>query len=237
MGIKDSDNIRNLLRQCDVEGTKENALIPAYHCTHTPGGPLKYSLEGHQFAIFAMKLTSDNRYIISCSNKFITFDVVTSDLARQVYPKVEGLMIGLELSPDNKFAAAYTNNNTTILLNTLISEFFIVPSPLGPGESVEGLVLLDTSLIIYGQQSWAVFDLRGNLQSKKEFEEEGQQILSLKMVETLDNYSVISWTGDKEKPEMALQTYKNGDAVILVPQAIGEDGGDPALGPRGVGIE
>ena len=35
-----------------------------------------------------MKLTSDNRYIISCSNKFITFDVVTSDLARQVYPKV-----------------------------------------------------------------------------------------------------------------------------------------------------
>ncbi len=28
-------------------------------------------------------------------------------------------MIGLELSPDNKFAAAYTNNNQTILLNTL----------------------------------------------------------------------------------------------------------------------
>ena len=158
-------------------------------------------------------MTSDNRYIVSVSNKFITFDVVTSDLARQVYPKVEGLMIGLELSPDNKFAAAYTNNNTTILLNTLISEFFIVPSPLGVGESVEGLVLLDTSLIIYGQQSWAVFDLKGNLQSKKEFTEEGQQILSLKMVETLDNYSVISWTGDKEKPEMALQTYKNGVAV------------------------
>merc|ERR1719273_1657889 len=122
-------------------------------------------------------------------------------------------MIGLELSPDNKFAAAYTNNNTTILLNTLISEFFIVPSPLGLGESVEGLVLLDTSLSIYGQQSWAVFDLKGNLQSKKEFAEEGQQILSLKMVETLDNCSVISWTGDKEKPEMALQTYKNGVAV------------------------
>ena len=54
---------------------------------HTPGGPLKYSLEGHQFAIFAMKLSSDNRYIISCSNKFITFDVVTSDLARQVDKK------------------------------------------------------------------------------------------------------------------------------------------------------
>ncbi len=55
------------------------------------GGPLKYSLEGHQFAIFAMKLTSDKRYIVSVSNKFITFDVVTSDLARQVYPKVQNI--------------------------------------------------------------------------------------------------------------------------------------------------
>ncbi len=56
------------------------------------GGPLKYSLEGHQFAIFAMKLTSDKRYIVSVSNKFITFDVVTSDLARQVYPKVQNII-------------------------------------------------------------------------------------------------------------------------------------------------
>jgi WD40 repeat protein len=211
--IAESENIRNLLRQCDLEGTKENALIPSYHCMHTPGGPLKYSLEGHQFAIFAMKLTSDNRYIISCSNKFITFDVVTSDLARQVYPKVEGLMIGLELSPDNKFAAAYTNNNTTILLNTLISEFFIIDNPLGVGETVQGLVLLDTNLVIYGQRNWRIFDLKGNLQSKKEFTEEGQQILTLNMVETLDNYSVISWTGDQGNPEMAMQSYKSGIAT------------------------
>ena len=62
--------------------------------------------------------------------------MVTSDLARQVYPKVEGLMIGLELSPDNKFAAAWTNNNQTILLNTLISEFFIIDSPLKVGVNI-----------------------------------------------------------------------------------------------------
>ena len=61
------------------------------------------------------------RYIVSVSNKFITFDVVTSDLARQVYPALEGLMVDLELSQDNKFAAAYTNNNEIVLLNTLVS--------------------------------------------------------------------------------------------------------------------
>jgi hypothetical protein len=53
-------------------------------------------------------------------------------------------MIGLELSPDNKFAAAYTNNNQTILLNTLISEFFIIDNPLG-----KILIFIVTRLSIY----------------------------------------------------------------------------------------
>lgn len=205
--IEDSDNIRNLLRQCDDEGIKQNALVPTYHCMHTPGGPLKYSLEGHQFAIFAMKLTSDNRYIISVSNKFITFDVVTSDLARQVYPKVEGLMIGLELSSDNKFAAAFTNNNQTILLNTLIGEFFIIDNPLGAGETVQGLVILDTNLVIYGQKTWSIFDLRGNFVKNNTYDGAGE-ILRLSMVDSLDNYSVTSWSGDTEQPTMTLQTFR-----------------------------
>ena len=86
-------------------------------------------MEGHQFGIFCIKMTSDNRYIVSVSNKFITFDVVTSDLARQVYPALEGLMVDLELSQDNKFAAAYTNNNEIVLLNTLVSEFVKIENP------------------------------------------------------------------------------------------------------------
>ncbi len=69
-------------------------------------------------------------------------------------------MLGLDLSPDNKFAAAYTNNNQTILLNTLIGEFHIVDNPLGPGETVVGLNLLDMDLTIYGQYTWVRFDLR-----------------------------------------------------------------------------
>ena len=91
---------------------------------------MKYSLEGHQFAIFGFKLTSDLRYIVSVSNKFITWDVSTSDMARQVNPGVDGLMMGLEISPDNRFVAAYTSNNQTVLLNTLISEYLIIDSPL-----------------------------------------------------------------------------------------------------------
>ena len=54
----------------------------------TVGGPLKYSLEGHRFAVFSIKLTTDFRYVVSVSNKFITWDVSTSDLARTVHPGI-----------------------------------------------------------------------------------------------------------------------------------------------------
>ena len=84
----ENENIRSLLRQCDEEGLVQNALVPTYHCMHTPGGPLKYSLEGHQFAVFSFKLTTDFRYVVSVSNKFITWDVSTSDLARTVHPGI-----------------------------------------------------------------------------------------------------------------------------------------------------
>ena len=43
----------------------------------------------------------------------------------------------LQISPDNRFAAAYTNNNQTILLNTLVSEFVIIDSPLETNETVQ----------------------------------------------------------------------------------------------------
>ena len=147
-------NIQNLLRQCDIEGPVQNALVPTYHCMHTPGGPLKYSLEGHVFAVFGFKLTSDFRYIVSVSNQFISWDISSSDLARQVNPKVEGLMMGLEISPDNRYIAAYTNNDQTILLNNLTSDFKIIDNPFQDNESMTyndniiGLILLDTNLII-----------------------------------------------------------------------------------------
>lgn len=71
----------------------------------------QYSLEGHQFAVFSICLTSDYRYVVSISNRFITWDLSTSDLTRDVNPNIEGIMQHLVLSPDNKWAAAYTNNN------------------------------------------------------------------------------------------------------------------------------
>ena len=34
-------NIKMLLNDCDTKGPVHCALMPLYHCLHTPGGPLK----------------------------------------------------------------------------------------------------------------------------------------------------------------------------------------------------
>ena len=204
--LDNNNNIKSLLRQCDEEGLIQNALVPTYHCMHTPGGPLKYSLEGHQFAVFAFRLTPDFRYIVSVSNKFITWDVSTSDLARIVYPEVEGLMLDLQISPDNRYVAAYTNNSQTILLNTLVSEFVIIDSPLETYESVQGLCMLETHLIIYGQTSWVFFDMSGKQQEKTTISRP-DPILEMIMM-SQEDFCVIHWSGEMGDPAMALESYK-----------------------------
>ena len=81
-----------------------------------PAVNYQYSLEGHQFAVFGVCLTSDARFVVSVSNKFLIWDLSTSDLTRAVNPGIEGVFQGLVLSPDDRFAAAWTNNSQVQLI-------------------------------------------------------------------------------------------------------------------------
>ena len=109
-------HIEKLIAQCDASSARHNALMPIGHCLLSPGGPMKFSLEGHSFAIFGYSLTSGGRYVISVSTKFLTWDLATSEVCRDVDPQLEGLMLGLAVSRDNRQAAAYTSNNQVIVL-------------------------------------------------------------------------------------------------------------------------
>ncbi|XP_015115878.1 NACHT and WD repeat domain-containing protein 2 [Diachasma alloeum] len=201
-------NIMMLLRACDKDGTKDCALMPLYHCLHTPGGPLKYSLEGHQFAVFGFCLTSDYRYVVSISNRFITWDLSTSDMTRDVNPGIEGIMQQLILSPDNRYAAAFTTNNQIVILNTLTSEFVIVDNPLPEEEPVCGVHLMNQFAFVWGRSGWCRFDLRGNLLSKHSSSEDPNQWQILTVEYTvLEEYRLVFWTGSLEDPVMQLNTY------------------------------
>ena len=94
-------------------GLQVNALVPAHHYLHTPGGPLQYSLDGHRFAPFGAAVTSDGQYVVTASNVFVIWDVASGDVFRQVGPvkHAAGLVRHLVLTPDDQTAVAVTSNN------------------------------------------------------------------------------------------------------------------------------
>ncbi|GIX75968.1 NACHT and WD repeat domain-containing protein 2 [Caerostris extrusa] len=108
--------VKGLIEQCDRLGTQHCALIPAFHILHTPGGPLKYSLEGHPFAVFDSAFTSDKRFILTISNKFLMFDLMTGEITCDINPEIPGIMQALALNSDDKYAVAFTNHNEIIIL-------------------------------------------------------------------------------------------------------------------------
>lgn len=74
-------NVRMLLRACDQDGVKDCALLPLYHCLHTPGGPLKVN---HMYCIYSIMLLFNQRvwsksdllfglYVCVCAFKTICF--------------------------------------------------------------------------------------------------------------------------------------------------------------------
>jgi hypothetical protein len=122
-------------------------------------------------------------------------------------------MMDLQISPDNRFAAAYTNNNQTILLNTLVSEFVIIDSPLETNETVQGIFILDTVLVIYGQTTWSLFDMAGKeIEKRKTFRE--NPILTITM-ESKDDLSIIHWSGDMANPGMVCFIYSFFDSFFF----------------------
>ncbi len=46
------DNLKCLIEECETDGLNNSALVPAFNCFMVPGGPLRFSLEGHPFAIY-----------------------------------------------------------------------------------------------------------------------------------------------------------------------------------------
>ncbi|GAB0097357.1 NACHT domain-containing protein [Sergentomyia squamirostris] len=207
--IGGNPNIKMLLHACDRSGPKDCSLIPLNHCLHTPGGPLKYSLEGHQFAVFAFVLTSDYRYMVSISTRFITWDLSTSDLTRDVNPGIEGIMQQLVLSPDNKWAGAYTNNNQSVLLNMLSSEFVIIDNPFEATDQVTGVYLLNQNFFIHTKLKWARFDMRGNFQEKFDAVNvtEDWEILLMEF-HSITEYHVVYWTGQISNEKLRFDTFR-----------------------------
>ncbi|KAG1670315.1 NACHT and WD repeat domain-containing protein 2 [Nymphon striatum] len=221
--------VTSLLQQCDNLGPKHCALIPCHHCLHTPGGPLNYSLEGQNFAVFGFKITSDHRYIISVSNKFVMWDLSTGEITRDINPDIQGIMQDLALSADNKYASTYTTNNLIVILDMLtgmvqtidsrtvgksvtMDESFSrqeendddIKSETKGDEEVLGIQLTNNDAIIWRKHDWFILRLKdGSLKETFSHESDGLLILRVNYKDE-SNYHVMTF---EENRNSSLNIY------------------------------
>ncbi len=69
---KKFENVKRLIEECETDGLYNSALIPAFNCFMVPGGPLKFSLEGHPFAIYGMHLMAGGTQLFSVSVRYFS---------------------------------------------------------------------------------------------------------------------------------------------------------------------
>ncbi|WAQ94112.1 NWD2-like protein, partial [Mya arenaria] len=204
-----NENIRMLIQQCDTDGLTRCALVPVHHCLHTPGGPLQFSLEGHLFAPFGIAVTSNAKYLISVSNKFIIFDLSTGEVFRQIAPGIEGIMQSLAVSENDKYAAGFTNNNQVIVCNILTGEHVKIMPPLKEIKEslVTGTTMNNTHIVIWTAQEWFLYTISGTFLSRHTIEM-SMPILSAEFGPDGKVYLVVK-SGGTGDSEMTLEMSDN----------------------------
>ncbi|KAI6183552.1 hypothetical protein M3Y97_00500900 [Aphelenchoides bicaudatus] len=197
--VGENEEIMNLLKGCDLQGHEFNCFLPAHHCFHSPGGPLKYSMEEHPFAVFGMELSSDNKMLASTSNQLIVWDVNTGDLTRVINPNIEGILLGMDMSKDDKYVVAFSNNNQVVIMSLFAGDFKII-DPDGMENQMEiGKVSFteDGQILVFSSQQFYIYDIEGTLLHRERVDPTIVEILvnynwsmKLKTLTILEDWSV-----------------------------------------------
>ncbi|CAF0996732.1 unnamed protein product, partial [Rotaria sordida] len=116
--------IASFIDQCESTGLQVMGLVPACNTLPSPGGPLVYSLEAHQFAVYGLEVISSGQSLLTVSNKFIVFDLSSGDIVRIIDPKIEGIMTYLALAPDQRYCVT-TISNQYIICNLLTGDLIL----------------------------------------------------------------------------------------------------------------
>ena len=183
---------------------------------------MKFSLEGHNFAIFGFELTSGGRYVISVSNKFLTWDLASSEICRDVDPHIEGLMLGLAVSKDWKTAAAFTSINQVVVLDVMLGCVVLIERPLEPCDEIVGLAMVEERVVVFNHHYWRSFSLKGEQLYEEHFTVDLPIILEMRFISS-DFYVAVFWTGDFEytdrRIEILVSKNKVKSEVLVTEQA------------------
>uniref|UniRef100_A0A0N4ZF20 NACHT domain-containing protein n=1 Tax=Parastrongyloides trichosuri TaxID=131310 RepID=A0A0N4ZF20_PARTI len=215
--VPNNSLIKDLLIGCDLEATKLNCFIPAHHAFHSPGGPLKYSLEEHPFAVFGLDLVVNRKMLVSISNQLIVWDTESGDLALTINPNIEGIFFGITISHDGKYVAAYTNNNQVVIMGLMTGEYIIIE----PEKMVKQMEIIriqfysneNNNLLIWSNNQYQIYDINGqNLKTESITRYDGFKLLNMFYMNELNNVFIF-WSGDKDDWDVKICSKINGKNI------------------------
>ncbi|PAA71014.1 hypothetical protein BOX15_Mlig015065g2 [Macrostomum lignano] len=170
------EKVRHLIHECDREAPVHCALVPAHHYLYTPGGPLEYSLEGHQFACYGMQVTSDSKYLVSVSNQFIIWDLQTGEIFRNIpINGLQGITKGMRIDSEDRRAVSFTSNNQLVFTNLVSGEhgFYNLPKD----SDVRGVLVTTDVCLAFTARQWFEFSHAAELLSTGELQDSGEEIV------------------------------------------------------------
>lgn len=171
------EKIASFIDQCETIGLQHMALVPAFNTLASPGGPLVYSLEAHQFAVYGLEVVSAGQHLLTVSNKFIVFDLSSGDIVRIIDPKIEGIMTYLAVAPDQRYCVTTTISNQYIVCNLLTGDFILrdyhapggpaknpskSPGSQQPSDPLLGAAVSNTHFALWTSKMYQVYTNKGN---------------------------------------------------------------------------
>ncbi|EGT47150.1 hypothetical protein CAEBREN_31734 [Caenorhabditis brenneri] len=133
-------------------------------------------------------------------------------MARVVNPNIDGVFFGLALSENDKFAAAYTNNNQVIVASLVTGEFTTIdPEPFVTQMELQAIRFVgNNNILMWSKSQYLIYTVNGNIVSQgSENEGEYNNIVHIFYRDKL-NMMFVLWTGERDEWRLILKGTLNG---------------------------
>ena len=157
-------------------------------------------------------MTHDKRYVVSISNRFLSWDVNTSEVCRDIDPRSDGMILSLALSMDDRFAAAFTTSNQLIIIDIMLGHYIKVERPMEKMDEIVNIAITDKSVIVYNNKYWRSFAMDGKHLASENFSIQLSDVLHMIFVSD-QLYLSLHWSGDTdfEDTRIWIQKVINGE--------------------------
>ena len=157
-------------------------------------------------------MTHDKRYVVSISNRFLSWDVNTSEVCRDIDPRSDGMILSLALSMDDRFAAAFTTSNQLIIIDIMLGHYIKVERPMEKMDEIVNIAITDKCVIVYNNKYWRAFSMDGKHLASENFSIQLSDVLHMVFVSD-QLYLSLHWSGDTdfEDTRIWIQKVINGE--------------------------